>query len=62
MELDKETPYHTQKAENDFTKHYVENLESLGFGKFDDTFEENYESGRIKFKTTNKDVSGIIGD
>ena len=58
----KETPYHTFKAERDYTEKYINNIDSLGFGKFDDILEEDTESGRIKFKTTNKDVSGIIGD
>lgn len=48
--------------ENEFKSKLKNNLNTLGFGSFDDILEEDSQSGRIRFKHTNKDTSGIIGD
>lgn len=32
------------------------------FGTFEDKFESDSQTGRIKFKDKNKDTSGILGD
>lgn len=47
-----------QKVENDFTKEFIDNLNNSGFGKFEDTLEYN-KAGRLKFKDTKKDSTGI---
>lgn len=47
------------EKETQFKANLEKNMQDLGFGKFDDILVDDTSTGRIKFRETNQDTSGI---
>lgn len=47
------------EKETQFKANLEKNMQDLGFGKFDDILVDDTSTGRVKFRETNQDTSGI---